>query len=313
MPKVPPINAIIVEQWFNGLYTAITVLTIWTINRNRDATKANKITWAALVLLMYTSATVHCSMNWNHFANAIAANENPGMGPGFAFSLAHVSAVIEISGSSLLALNIFIADWLFIWRCWMVWQRRWIFVVIPIASTITGIVMAALALHLEDLLLHNTDLSVDVIQTESQKFMSFSNVFFSLSIGTSLTTTLLITLRIALVQRRLRKAGLKITSYSALIEILVESAAMYSVTLLLFVILQSTKNEALFYPQNIHAQVAGLAPTLIILRVAAGLSRPETEYPSRNSVADSSQTKFGPEATRSAIRFGNDSNTESEA
>lgn len=157
----------------------------------------------------------------------------------------------------------------------MVWQHRWILVFVPICSTISGIgklgfdqtiqnitieafcsVLAALALHTEDVLLLDSNLPVDVIQTDSRNFVNFSRAFFSLSIATSLMTTLLITLRIALVQREMRKAGLKITSYSALIEILVESAAMYSVTLLLFVILQSIKNEALYYPQNIHAQIA---------------------------------------------------------
>lgn len=90
---------------------------------------------------------------------------------------------------------------------------------------------------------------------KSAEFVTFSTVYFSLSIATSLTTTLLITLRILIVQRA-SKNNMQKDSFNPIIEILIESAALYSVTLLIFVVLVITKNSNVYYAQNIHAQMA---------------------------------------------------------
>lgn len=92
---------------------------------------------------------------------------------------------------------------------------------------------------------------------KAHEFTTLSTAYFALSISTSLTTTLLITLRILLVQRAAIKAGMeKYNAYSSVAEILVESAALYSATLLVFVILNTRMNINFYFAQNIHAQVA---------------------------------------------------------
>lgn len=87
-------------------------------------------------------------------------------------------------------------------------------------------------------------------------YVAFSTAYFALSIATSLFTTFFIALRIILVQRAAYKSTKsRRNPYSAAIEIPVESAVMYSATLLTFVILDVTKNGNAFYAQNIHAQM----------------------------------------------------------
>jgi len=99
-----------------------------------------------------------------------------------------------------------------------------------------------------------------VMAMQSRLFITFSTVFFALSISTSLMTTLLISARIIFVQRQSSGAtneGVK-SLYKATIEIIVESAAIYSVTLLVLIIVLSRPHglSAQFYAQNIHAQIA---------------------------------------------------------
>jgi hypothetical protein len=92
---------------------------------------------------------------------------------------------------------------------------------------------------------------------KAHQFTTLNTAYFALSISTSLTTTLLIALRILLVQRAARKVGMeKYNAYHSVIEILVESASLYSATLLIFVILNTKMNINIYYAQNIHAQVA---------------------------------------------------------
>jgi len=71
--------------------------------------------------------------------------------------------------------------------------------------------------------------------------------------------------------------------YKGTIEIVAESTILYSMSLLVLIIFIVIKNPNIYYPQNIHAQISELAPLLIILRVAAGYSRPESEWNSSHN------------------------------
>lgn len=95
------------------------------------------------------------------------------------------------------------------------------------------------------------------VAKSSEEFVKFSTVYFSLSVATSLTTTLLISTRILLVQRMFRINGTgSHRTFNPVIEILVESAVLYSVTLLTFVVLDIKKDVNVYYAQNIHGQMA---------------------------------------------------------
>ena len=67
---------------------------------------------------------------------------------------------------------------------------------------------------------------VVVTQKMSQVILTLCTAYFALSIATSLATTLLITVRILLVQRAARLAGAEGSRYGAVVEILVESAVI---------------------------------------------------------------------------------------
>lgn len=94
---------------------------------------------------------------------------------------------------------------------------------------------------------------------KSGQFVTFSTVFFSLSIATSLMTALLIAARIFSVQRETGKAGIGArNTYNSIIEIVVESAAIYSVTLLVLIIALTRDHTptAESFTESIHAQIA---------------------------------------------------------
>lgn len=92
------------------------------------------------------------------------------------------------------------------------------------------------------------------VAKKSAEFVRLSTIYFSLSVATSLTTTLLISLRILLLRRMPRKTETGHT-FNPLLEIPIESALLYSVTLLTFLALDVRKDANLYYAQNIHAQM----------------------------------------------------------
>ncbi|KIP06254.1 hypothetical protein PHLGIDRAFT_515790 [Phlebiopsis gigantea 11061_1 CR5-6] len=270
-----PISSFIVEDWFNGLYTAAVLVTLWIISFSGHYGGAQKKYTLAFVVGMYVCSTMHSSLQWQLYSSAINNNEDTD-GVKLITSLTTIAPWLEATGDAFFCLNIFLADCLFIWRCWVIWQRRWVIVILPICASITGAVLAGLIVH-DQVVGLESDVTYVVVQ-KTQQFVTLSTAYFALSIATSLATTLLITLRILSVQHATRKAGARTSSYNAAVEILVESAALYSATLLVFVVLNSRHDINFYYAQNIHAQVAGLAPTLIILRVAAGKSRRDEEW-----------------------------------
>ena len=93
-----------------------------------------------------------------------------------------------------------------------------------------------------------------------EHFANFTTPYEALSLTTSLSTTLLIIYRVYMVQRTTRQLGIatkgRFGSYSRIVEILVESAALYSVNLIAFIVLTVRKDIRLSYPELIHPQVA---------------------------------------------------------
>ncbi|ESK85842.1 hypothetical protein Moror_2366 [Moniliophthora roreri MCA 2997] len=307
-----PISSLIVEDWFHGLYTAGMFLTVWMILTNTSYNAARKAALSGIVLGMYTCSTMHSALQWLYYSRAIDENELPD-GPGLLFSLTHLAPWIEATGDTFFCLNILIADILFIWRCWVVWQKRLAIVILPMVMATCGIAMAARFIVAQVTLETSGDAFTSI--KRMQDFVSFSTAYFVLSIATSLSTTFLLALRIVMVQRAAVKAtGHRKNPFSAAIEIPVESAALYSLTLLIFVILNVTKNVNAFYAQNIHAQMTGIAPMLIVLRVAAGHSRPDTAWSTRPDPSIHAHTRSVNEnqnGIMSRIRFHRPTNTTS--
>jgi hypothetical protein len=94
---------------------------------------------------------------------------------------------------------------------------------------------------------------------KAAQFVTFSTVFFSLSIATSFMTALLIAARIIAVQRTTGKAGIgDRNTYNSAVEIVVESAAIYCVTLLAFIIVLTRHNTptSQFFTVGVHSQIS---------------------------------------------------------
>jgi hypothetical protein len=118
------------------------------------------------------------------------------------------------------------------------------------------------------------------------------------------------------VQRYTAKQGTKHISsnLSPVLEILIESSALYAASLFIFVVLLAMKSPNQSYIQDIHAQIAvcpvfilisvksahsiqqGIAPTLLVLRISAGHARKDEEWSAPSSglrfasTADASST-----------------------
>ncbi|KAK0472542.1 hypothetical protein IW261DRAFT_1570898 [Armillaria novae-zelandiae] len=192
------------------------------------------------------------------------------------------------------AISTLLADTSLIWRCWTVWGRRWLVVLIPIICTLTGtgtLVYLESASPPSTTLMENAAIKIvemyhlmHDIPDNVQDQTSYGTdaiwyiLYISFLMVTTIFCTFLIIYRVVTVSRGLGGITVGIRSYRGVIEILVESALIYSVSLLVYVILVARESPGGPYADVIASSARGIAPTLIVGRVAAGHARPDESW-----------------------------------
>ncbi|KAK0190109.1 hypothetical protein F5146DRAFT_1054027 [Armillaria mellea] len=83
-----------------------------------------------------------------------------------------------------------------------------------------------------------------------------------------------------IVYRILSVGGIKIglRTYRGIVEVIVESAALYSIALIIYISLIARNELSGGYADIITASIKGIAPTLLVGRVAAGHARPNDTW-----------------------------------
>ncbi|KLO10076.1 hypothetical protein SCHPADRAFT_833072 [Schizopora paradoxa] len=248
-----------------------------SLARRLDVPKRQTRSWAAIIIAMYFFATVHCVMTILFQIRVFTLH---GGDPSIVRAYENQNGVFRGFNSSAFVVTVLLADCLFIWRCWLVWERRWLVIVIPVLSAASGTVLSIISIVGQVEVSNKHAPGVVPIH-----FVKMSSPYFILSLVTSLYSTIFIALRVVLVQRQTNNftAQAKVQyrpRYSRMIEILVESFALNSINLVAYVIYTFRKDGNLDWPQDIQPQIAGIAPTLVLLRVALGHARPESEWSS---------------------------------
>ncbi|KAJ7624942.1 hypothetical protein FB45DRAFT_924615 [Roridomyces roridus] len=245
--------------------------------------------WSALLILLYSCSTIHSSITWQ---NLIVAFQDHGASPDVLHALTDPNLKLKILALVASFLGFILADAIMVWRCWIIWDRSWLVIVFPILAAIAGTVCASLGLAGQISVASN---QIATTAARLAPLVHFSTPFLSLSLAVTLYTTGLIALRILHVQWHSRKHGLKArkSEFSPVLELLIESSALYAASLFVFVVLLAIKSPNQNYMQNIHVQIAGIAPTLLVFRVSVGQARKDEEW-SRNSASGlASRLDFG--------------------
>ncbi|KAK0232021.1 hypothetical protein EDD85DRAFT_792929 [Armillaria nabsnona] len=219
-----------------------------------------RIYMGCIITALYIFSTIHAIATWIEFSrDYVFATSFRAR-----YSLMFLSVLWEILGVTATGLSLIIADCTIIWRCWVVWAHNWKVIILPISFVIAGIVCGV------NVVVHQFMVSVDDETKTNWVVATIASTF-----GTNILCTTLIVARIIHVARGHRGIMGGIRTYRRVLEILVESAALYSITFVVFMILYPLGGNGYMYPQALIFPVTGIAPTLIILRVASGQGHPE--------------------------------------
>ncbi|KAK0466017.1 uncharacterized protein EV420DRAFT_806843 [Desarmillaria tabescens] len=251
------LNSIIFEFLLHGIYTGVLAVTLWTIYTNKSRPTGNVMTIA--IILLYTMTSIGFAFGWSFAHSAFITVTN-----GQNFWTVYLKLSIGTNDKSVLSIGItgilctILADSVTIWRCWVIWSRHKFIILFPTLCLVSGIVFKSIDMYM-------------VFTDGNTLHLLYRVLYASFSLVTTAWCTLGIVYRILSVSGNLG-------AYRRTIEILVESSTFYSVALILYVALFAHNDWGACYLDSVATVARGIAPTLIVGRVAAGHARPDDTW-----------------------------------
>ncbi|KIJ43017.1 hypothetical protein M422DRAFT_253812 [Sphaerobolus stellatus SS14] len=242
---------------------------------NKSGSLKDKYGLLSILLTLYGFATIHCALTWWYFTQRFTIG---GMFSNFIGEFLNAEPTFFITlGSLAVLINAVIADSISCWRCWILTGKRTWIIILPACAIVASGVFGLLATWA-----HITEHTTEKPGHVAVRFASFDTPFQCLSLGSSLYTTSII-IGWLLSSYRSLQGDLSVFGTRGVIirtiEIIAESQLIYSIIQVVSLALVLQHNEAFTYAENIFAQITGIAPTLIILRVSAGYTIPSTFNP----------------------------------
>ncbi|KAK0495212.1 hypothetical protein EDD18DRAFT_266414 [Armillaria luteobubalina] len=282
------LNNAIFSALLYGIYTGVVAVTLWAVaSRNCGENRRRPHFLVAIILLLYLLAGFNVYHGWA--GCLIAYTTLAWKSVWEEFALLNSPVPLTLTGEVGAILSTVLADAALIWRCWIVWGRSWRVVLIPIACTTLATASRGIVAYYDTL---------ESLASESpralllEEAVNWAVLYSSLVMATLLWCTILIIYRIL----RVGGAAGRIHVYQRVIEMLVESALLYSAVIVVLLVFEARNEVATLYVEDLAIAMRGIMPTILVGRVAAGHARPDDSW--------------SESAPRSSIRFGNHSTSQ---
>lgn len=257
--------ALWVESVLYGVYTMLFSACIYVLlhAKRRPGVGPNKPLLATAIII-FSLCTIHVSVAFARGIIGFVDGQNVPHGAEEYYT--KISLWLNIFKQALYATNNIVADGLVIYRCYIVWNySRWI-IVGPIVMLLATTVCAYLAVY-------NFSQVVSGADVFAFNIAQWGTALFAISLATNITVTSLIAGRIWWLSRETAVLGVKhLRKYHRAIAIIIESGAIYSVSLLILLVLYCLQSNAQYIAYDALSQIMGIVPTLIIVRVGLGIS-----------------------------------------
>ncbi|KAK0234228.1 hypothetical protein IW262DRAFT_140234 [Armillaria fumosa] len=254
------LNSEIFYSLLHGVYTGITAITLGNIFMNESHSTGRAM--IIVISLLYVCTTINLAFNWA-FISFMFVNHGQSLWTIYLVALDPSLTAIVMGTTS--AMCTILAESTMIWRCWMVWGRRCLTILLPVVFLVSAMVFKVIGMYKQ----YTTPGESDAFD-----FMLYS----SFVLATTLWCTLLIIYRIIATVRTGGASEGGLRAYRRVIVILVESYALYSISLIFYMAFYICGNVALNYFDTLAAIFRGIAPTLLVGRVAAGHARPDDSW-----------------------------------
>lgn len=243
-----------------GIYVVLAIICIHFLARRRDTTLSHRIILGYTVTMLATGCIWFIAGAW---FGELELVELPNIIGQFSSSTNELYTRLSLIKNTFFTINIFLADSLLAYRVFIIWGGSILVIVFPavlwLAVVATGI--AALVLT-----------SRPDANFQASYVINLETAFFCLSISLNVVCTLLIAGRLLLQQRASKHLGSTGSSlartYTYIIIVIVESAALYSIFGLIYIPLMVLQAPIQFPFSSLIGTLTLIAPNLIILRIA---------------------------------------------
>nr|GAT49804.1 predicted protein [Mycena chlorophos] len=213
----------------------------------------------------------------------------------------NVSAVVQ---NAFVALSIVFGDCIIVYRLWLVW-RRFSVLILPVCSILGLFISSAIVGYQtskNDPIAHVTALTPFVA------FNIITNVYCTACIAYKILAVTRIAKAVCVVRYSRPSAGERLTH---LVVVFVESAAGYTIIVILYMILHQLNHNLQYAVLNIVPNALGAANALITARVALGRSVDAMESASAEATAVSGEVSI--QFAQINLNTGTDTQTDPEA
>jgi len=255
----------IVEGILWGLYIPIFALSIGSLLWSKRTGKATNWFTIIATAILFALCTVHFSLNFSRIYDGLLLHPNPKV------PISQQTFTSLLSNVAFTTTD-FVAQTVLIYRCWRIYDKNLWVVAFPIllslgsfATGLTGVIML--------LMIVSTG-----VQELPVVLVSLGISSFTISLGVNVLVTMLILARIYSISTTWRSMN-KSTNQNGVgiaLEAFIESGALFMLAQLVFVLLFATKNNGQLVGVAIAAQIYGIAPTLLVARVAVEQSMRKT-------------------------------------
>ncbi|SJL12964.1 uncharacterized protein ARMOST_16399 [Armillaria ostoyae] len=254
------LNSGILYALLYGIYTGILAVTLWNIFINKCWPIRRAV--VIVIILLHTLTTINFASNWSYIHFTFIEN-----GQNFWTVFLTINGIQAVYWMMMITASIstILADSYMIWCCWMVWGRRWLVVLFPIFSLVAAMVSRTMEVYYNYITPYAPTADVSLV------------IYISFDLATTLYCTLLIIYRIVAVAGVRHGAVVQLGAFRRFIEVLVESSALYSTSLILDLAFSIRTDSRLYYFDIMTAIAKGVAPTLLVGRAAAGHTRPRED------------------------------------
>ncbi|EJT98369.1 hypothetical protein DACRYDRAFT_110811 [Dacryopinax primogenitus] len=246
-----------------GFFCALFGLSIHILFRRRqEHVNYFLLTASVLIFVLTTLVTV---LECNRLLLGLLFTP-PGLTPDIYFSGAGTwTYALQLSGCMA---NILVADAVMLYRVWVVWGKRWSFVVV---NAILWFATLGSAIRVIQLEVNGVRNPVDFANL--LLLAHWSTAVPALSLGQTVIATALISFRLYHVERSV--AGVSRKSLYPIMRIVIESGAIYTVLMIIETVTQAVPNAisaSLLFFQLISPCI-GITFSLIVVRVGLGISK----------------------------------------
>ncbi|KJA28373.1 hypothetical protein HYPSUDRAFT_129120 [Hypholoma sublateritium FD-334 SS-4] len=245
------------------LYASCAIF-LWKTRRSRGR--------QSLFLLLYTTIllsieTIFSAVQARTVQVIYIDNRNYPGGP-WAYFLATQNLPINVMFYATLFILTFLSDLLILWRCWIIWGGSGTRISYAVVSFPLILVIASFAMGT----LWTLQSSQPGLSLYSALPMAYGTSYYVISLSVNILLTVLITVRLVMYRRKISKILPSIhgNHYLSLAAIFVESAALYSIIALAFIISYAVNNPINQIFLSMASSAQQIAGYLIVYRLAEG-------------------------------------------